>query len=333
MKAHSKKLRLVIIIVAVIVFIAATYGVISGMSKVKTSSSSEAEVFTATDYLMRMQGVLIDGEYYHKKSSIKTYLIIGLDKTGPIVSSNSYRNLNNADFLLLVVVNSEKKTIRLLEIDRDTMTEVRRLDLFGREIGFVTTQITLSYSYGDGLKTSAENTVKTVGDLFYGLNIDYYFVTNMDGALSILDQFGEVPVLLDKDYTDIDSSYTKGRVVAMDAEEAFRFIRARRGLEEPTNQARVERQSLYLDSLMSYIKVINISYLEMADYLDEENGLSVTNLDLKAVSELYNAFENYSIRNDATLPGEEVEGAENMEFYPDKEALKTYCLEVLYDKY
>lgn len=333
MRKRSKFLRLVLFIAGIILFIAAVYGVISGVSKVKTSTSQEAEVFTATEYLERMQGVLIDGEYYHKKNHIKTYLFIGLDKTGPLVSTNSYRNLNNADFLLLVVVNSEKKQIRFIEIDRDTMADVRRLDLFGREIGFINTQITLSYSFGDGLKTSAENTVKTVGGLFYGLPIDYYFVTNMDGALSIMDLFGEVPVLLEKDYTDIDSSYKKGRVVSMDAKEAFTFIRARRGLDEPTNQARIERQSLYLDSLMSHIKTIDISALDMSEYLKEGNGISVTNMDVFVVANLYNAFEKYSVRNDSTLPGEEVAGDEHMEFYPDKEALKNYCIEVLYDKY
>lgn len=333
MRFNSRILRIFFIVIAVILFVAATVLVITGVNRVRETSSADTEIYTATDYMKRMQGILIDGEYYHKKTGIKTFLFIGLDKTGPIVSSSSYKNLNNADFLLLAVVNSEKKTINLIEIDRDTMTNIRRLDLFGRAIGPIYAQIALSYSYGDGLETSAMNTVNTVGDFFYGLDIDYYFAVNMDGAVSILDLFGEIPVLLNNDYTDIDSSYYKGRVVSMNAEEALSFIRARRGLENPTNQARVERQKLYINAIADRLTVVDFPSVELSEYLKNDNGLSVTNISFSAASELYAALEKYTVKNVVSLPGEVVEGEEHMEFYPDSETLKALCLEVLYDKY
>lgn len=333
MRKNRKTLKILLAVLALICLAAAVYEVVSGMDKVKTSSSSDEEVFTATDYLRQMSGIRINGEYYKKKAGLKVYLFIGLDSTGPLVSSSSYRNLNNADFLILVAVDSVKKTVNLVEIDRDTMVQIRRLDLFGNPIGPVAGQIALSYSYGDGLSSSAMNTLKTVGDLFYGLDIDYYYAVNMDGALAVLDMFGAVPVLLDQDYTDINESYSKGRVVTMTAEEAFSFIRARRGLEDPTNQARIRRQQLYINALIDKLESTEFTEEQISALVATGSDCAVSNIDLNAVSLLAQAVDKYTVKRVISINGEETVVEEHMEFYPDEESLSGIATDIFYDKF
>ena len=63
------------------------------------------------------------GRTYRMKPNLTSMLLIGYDKTedAPRVG---YRQGGQADFLLLVVMDPKTKTVRQLQIERDTMTDM-----------------------------------------------------------------------------------------------------------------------------------------------------------------------------------------------------------------
>ena len=65
----------------------------------------------------------VEGVTYEQKMNLTTVLLIGTDRRSDEVSEG-YRDGGQADFLLLTVVDHDAKTIRQLQIDRDTIVPV-----------------------------------------------------------------------------------------------------------------------------------------------------------------------------------------------------------------
>ena len=91
--------------------------------------------------------VEIDGVTYEQKMDVTSLLMIGIDKASTD-EIKGYRDGGQSDFLLLLVLDHKNKTIRQLQIDRDTMTSVNVLGLFGNNAGSRVMQICLSHGYG-----------------------------------------------------------------------------------------------------------------------------------------------------------------------------------------
>ena len=76
--------------------------------------------------------------------------------------------LRQADFLLLIVIDAPDKKVSMLQIDRDTITDVETLGVLGNVIGTRKLQIALSHSYGKTPQDNCAYTVKTVSNLLQG---------------------------------------------------------------------------------------------------------------------------------------------------------------------
>lgn len=79
--------------------------------------------------------VEIDGVTYEQKMDVTSLLMIGIDKASTD-EIKGYRDGGQSDFLLLLVLDHKNKTIRQLQIDRDTMTSVNVLGLVWQQRGF-----------------------------------------------------------------------------------------------------------------------------------------------------------------------------------------------------
>ena len=169
---------------------------------------------------------------YVLKSGLETYLVIGIDKRGKLEPSQSYNNDKQADFLLLTIIDNENKTVEVLHINRDTMTEVPVLGVKGEPAGTVTEQIALSYTYGSGMHDSSKNTVEAVSMLLQGVEIDHYITMTMDAVPIINDMAGGVTVKVLDDFSGIDDSLEKDKEVTLKGEQALTYIRSRSGLED-----------------------------------------------------------------------------------------------------
>ena len=98
-----------------------------------------------------------NGRKYEQKRGIETFLVLGLDKYQNYVSSESYNNDKQADFLMLFVFDTEEKKYSAIHINRDTMTDVARLGVAGERISTSVEQIALAHTHGNGREVSCRN--------------------------------------------------------------------------------------------------------------------------------------------------------------------------------
>ena len=288
---------------------------------------SESEV---VDYASQaLESVNIGGKEYYLNENISTLLLIGVDDM-EIEQSRGYRNTAMADFLVLAVFDNEKKTCTLLQINRNTMTDVPMLGATGDYIGLTTEQITYAHSYGDGLEKSCENTALAVSRLLYGMKIDNYLSLTMGGITALNDTVGGVTVTIEDDFSGVDDTLVKGETVTLMGEHAFHFVHDRYSLKDDTNVSRMRRQATYMTALVSKLReklaeddaFILELYNAVADYL-------ITDCDINDLGEISENLSTYGLDGIVTPEGENVHG-EYMEFYPDEAALQQLIADLFY---
>lgn len=120
------------------------------------------------------------------------------------------------DTMIVLTVNPEKNSMKMLSIPRDTLTE-----LIGHGVD---DKINHAYAFG-----GAAMSIDTVEN-FLDIPIDYFVTINMEGFKEIVDSLGGVTV--DNDFAFTHSGYTfnEGEIF-LDGEEALEYTRMR--FEDP----------------------------------------------------------------------------------------------------
>lgn len=113
--------------------------------------------------------LLVDGVSYFPRQDVRVFLIMGIDREGPVQESGSYKNSGAADVVLVLIFDETAKEYCALALNRDTMVKMPVLGLGGRPAGSITAQLALSHTYGNGLNQSCENVRVTVSELLYGV--------------------------------------------------------------------------------------------------------------------------------------------------------------------
>lgn len=268
-------------------------------------------------------------EWYTPKS-VKTFLLVGVDKYLSATNTNTYVNTQQADFLMLVVIDDETESYKVVHINRDTMTGVNVLGVKGDILRVSVEQIALSHTYGSGQEDSAENTVTAVSELFYGADIDHYITVTMDAVMAVNDAVGGVTLTA---MDTIGSDIIEGETVTLLGEDALSYVRTRIGLDDSTNLHRMERQKQYLEALKAQFEkkasedagLFLTTVLEISEYM-------VSDCTINELSELYSAMHSYEMTDYLTLEGEATVGEVYMEYYVDEDALYELWLDLFYNK-
>ncbi len=325
------RLRKLLIIFIIALVCAAVFIIVVNFDK-WLSAPSEGPSKGALETQKEMKTVYLNGEPYLPRKDISTFLIIGVDKLGQAVSSGSYNNTDQADFLLLVVLDNKAETYKFFHINRDTMTQFDVLGVTGTKAGVRTAQIALSHTYGNGLKLSCENTVKAVSDFLYGIHIDHYASLTMSAVPVLNDYIGGVEITFEDDYSEIDPRFVPGATVILEGETALGFIRARSSLSDSSNTSRMKRQQLYLTALINTLADKNTSTGFMYDAYEKAEPYMVTDCDAIAFNNIFNRIKTYEFDGVCSPEGEARVGSEFMEFYINKEKLETLISGIFYDK-
>lgn len=276
--------------------------------------------------------VTYNGEEYRKKN-VETMLFLGLDKYEGEVETNSYNNDQQADFLMLFVVDNKNATCSALHINRDTMAEIAVLGLAGEKVGSVNKQIALAHTYGDGSKISCRNTAQSVSSVLGGVEIHDYISLTMDAVPVFNDLAGGVEVTVLDDFTGVDDTLVKGERVTLRGEHALNYVRSRYGLEDSSNSTRMERQRQYLTALLE--KTESLAQEDDTFIIDVITQLSEYMVSNCSVNELEDFFEDittYDFSDIYYLDGENRKGEEFMEFYPDEESIEEIIMTLFYER-
>lgn len=271
---------------------------------------------------------------YAKKRNLTTILFMGVDKSSAAQegSAANFRNGGQADYLLLMVIDPQDKTVTQLHIDRDTMTEITVLGVLGNVAGTRRAQVCLSHGFGDGQVQSCMFTVEAVQRLLYGIDIDFYIAMNLDGIPVANDAIGGVEVLIEDDFTALDATMKKGEVVRLVGDQAELYVRSRMSVGDGTNSARMKRQQTYMSALMEKLSRDMAKNPNIAgDIFDALDGYLISNMKRGRMINEANKAIGYAKQPVVGVPGEHIVGTEGfVEYIADEKALEALVIDIFY---
>lgn len=272
-----------------------------------------------------------NGTAYARREDLETVLLLGVDKFEG-ETPEGYVNNQQADFLLLLVLDEENETCTPIQLNRDTMTQIQILGVTGEPAGTFTGQLALAHTYGSGEEDSCENTVLAVENLLYSVGIDHYVSLTMDGVALLNDLVGGVTVEVLDDFSGIDDSLVQGETVTLQGQQALTYVRSRGGMEDSSNLHRMERQRQYLAALQQQLKAaVQQEDGFTLDALLQLNEYMVSDCTVNQLSDLGDSLAAYQVSDILTTPGDAQEGEEFMEFTVDEDALQQLVMDVFYE--
>lgn len=181
-----------------------------------------------------------------------------------------------SDTMIVITVNPEKQTMKMLSIPRDTRTEI---------IGHNSVD-KINHAYAFGGVPMAVDTVEH----FLDIPIDYYVFVNMDGFLQIIDTIGGVTIENDMDLTFDSYHYPKGEIT-LDGDNALIFSRIR--YEDPRGDfGRQIRQRQIIEAVLKKASSKSSILLKASDMLDVVGDNVRMNFTMKDLIQLQSIYKN-----------------------------------------
>lgn len=271
--------------------------------------------------------VRYDGVTYRYNTELTNILFLGIDKEEDITQLHLPSDSGQCDFLALLSLNKETKEARILQINRNTMTELDFYDMFGNYSTSMDGQIALQYAYNIGGSSSCWAVKKTVREMLMGIPIEAVLAMDISSVPLINDLLGGVTVTIEQDYTYIDPAFVKGEQVLLKGEQAESFVRYRDIMEFNSIEDRMSRQMEYLIGLIEVVSEYSGTQLYelMEPYLET---VIVTDM----TADLAKSLPSYHYLTDeiAALPGEEVMGEYYEEFILDEDGVRKLILSMFY---
>lgn len=274
-----------------------------------------------------------DGVRYRQKKRLTTVLLMGIDKTGD-EETTGYRHGGQADFQIVAVIDENRQTISLIQIDRDTMTNIDILNPLGQENGEMTAQICLAFGFGDGGQKSGELACKAVSRYLNDIPVDLYYALNLEGISVFNDMLGGVEVTLEDDFSVYDPQMMPGTTLTLNGQQAEYYLRYRYYVGDESNASRQKRQQVYMNAAKVILaEKVAASSAFAADMLDALSPYVVTNMNRGRIINLANKVDRYSVSDVWNIEGERAVGEDGfVEFHPDQDSLMNVILNVFYEK-
>ena len=274
------------------------------------------------------------GERYRKKPALTVLLLGGIDRDGTEAASPrvNYRNGGQADFLMLLAIDHGEKKIHQLQIDRDTMAQVTILGVYGNETGTRELQICLAHSFGANPEDNARYTVRAVRTLLDGLETDGYYMVDYSAVPVLTDVLDVIPVKIPDDMTVVNPEWYKGHTITLTGKDAETFVRTRKTVGTGTNAERMERQAVYMRSVIDRIRE---KLSENADFASELvsafRSAAVTDMTDQRLLEEISRARSYEVLPVDRLPGRYAQDESGfIEFYPDEDSATEWIMNHLY---
>ena len=194
-----------------------------------------------------------------------SFLLLGIDERE--------NDKGRTDTMIVVTVNPNKNTTKMISIPRDTYTKI---------IGFETEdKINHAYAFG-----GVEMAKASVEDLLQ-IPIDYTISINMEGFIGLVDAVEGVDVENNLAFAVDDYIYDLGSI-HLHGEQALAFVRMRH--DDPNGDfGRQERQKIVLDAVVNKLITFNSlwKYKELLGIVGENVRTNLSLDEMKTVSTNY----------------------------------------------
>ena len=335
-----------------------------GQMDIVIDKASAASYLPTREYA----GVTYEGR---SSASLTTVLLIGYDHMddGALVDDQEgFNHGGQSDFLLLLAIDHDNKQIRMLQFDRDTITEVKYYSKFGAYYGTRRQQICLSHAYGDTQELNNSNAIWAVENYLGiagendGAQVDWYISMDITGIGRLNDLLGGVTVPINDDFSYYDPTMVQGTTMTLTGEQAHIYCRQRYYIGDQTNENRMGRQRVYMDAatqvlrerilenpnfatqLLNGMGIIYDTHRELADSFgftttdhegtpitDTPTHYLMTNRSLDAIVSLLARVLDYEIAPVENIPGEHCIGTSGyVEFITEQDAGLKWALDALY---
>lgn len=288
-----------------------------------------------TDTVWKEGWVRYNGKIYEYNEKIMNFLVLGIDEMGTVKEASTETDGGQSDAIFMVITNPEDKSIKILAINRDTMTQIRRYGMgqAGEDL-WMYAQIAVQHGFGDGKEISCELTKDAVSALLYDMPIHGYAAINMGAIPQLNDALGGVDVTVQSD--DLlfhNKQWTEGTELHLKGMEAYWYVKVRDTGRAESNLGRLARQKQYLSTFVQKaIDEVKKDITLPVSLYQELNKYMVTDISLDEVTYLAGELLDYHFdSNDIyTLEGDTVQGDIYEEFYPDKDALRELVIRLFY---
>lgn len=277
-----------------------------------------------------LRTIEVNGVKYRQKPDVESYILMGVDHMDDndkiIGSPNGDNDLN-----LIMVIDHKNRTWQLLQINRDSMTDVILLDMLGHNIGTKYEQLALAHSYGDGGKESCQNVVDTVSGLLWNQKMDGYIATDMEAINILTDAVGGVTVHVDVDFSRVDPSIVQGNVT-LTSKNVLNYVRGRQNVGDETNISRQKRQQQFMSSFMKKINAMNAFqigglYFKVRKYI-------TTDVSIPTIFNLAYVYKKYEQKPLTTIEGTSKVSQDTgwNEYHLKQSSLQKTILSLYYEK-
>ena len=332
-KKMSKGSRVLLTIVCIVVGIAVLLGItVLILDRIgHNAMTDDGSGMRTPDQAEQMEAgrVRYNGQLYQYKNDITTILFMGVDSREKAASSGEFGRPNQADVIVLGVLDPVEDRIVLISVSRDSMCEIDILDAQGVRTGTANAQLALSYSYGDGADVSCQLTSDAVSRLFYDLPISAYASIYMNGVGRLTDVVGGITVTPNESF----GQFQAGQSVTINSANAETYLRYRDHTVEGNN-ARMERQKgVIMELARAMLREIRTNPQSILTIYQEISNNVTTNINASSMVYLARVARTMTLSNDVLkVQGESVLGAEqHAEFNVDQTALYELILEIFYE--
>ena len=334
MNGKKKTMRAVIEIIIAVLVIIAVYFIIRGMDRhdvrIRQAATENEMQRVWKEFQEKPVSIKLHKKTWKFAHPVQTYLFIGTDKSGNEDAEGEEYHGSMADALMLVVVDKEEKTYGILQLNRDTITEVPMLLQDGSANASAQMQLCTAHWYGKDKAASCDNTVETVSKMLGGLPIDGYYALKMDAMPLLNHEVGGVTVTLEDDMTKLDPAMKKGATLTLTDRQAELLMQSRYAMDDDRNTQRMRRQQIFLNAFMKKIKKQNTGDINAAVKLyDRLRPYATTDIKMNDLTALLKDMQGYTDKGIITIDGTSKigeklhDGKKHWEFYMDEDSLET----------
>ena len=276
--------------------------------------------------------VIWEGKEYRYNDHLSNYLILGIDTREKAETSVGQADAGQADALYLLSWDSVEKTVSVVTIPRDTMTEIEAFGPGGESLGKSEDHISLSFAFGDGGHESCRLTEEAVSNLFYDLPIQGYCAVNLDGIPVLTESVGTLTVTVPNDsMEEAYPEFAEGAQITLDKENTELFVRYRDTDTPQSALDRTERQKEYIRAFGQEVQERFAGDAAFAaDLYTALEPYMVTSMGNDEFVRLMESAAAGSVAGNWTVPGEGVQGKSYDEYHVDDDALYAKILETFY---
>lgn len=278
-----------------------------------------------------------NGHKYVYNEDVVSVAFLGIDKR-ELDEVTTIGTAGQADADMVVTVNTATGRVKVIAVPRDTMVDVDLYSEDGEYLRSENMQLCLSYAYGNGTDTSAENVLTSLSRILYNVPISKYFALDLDGIAPINDAIGGVTV--ESLYNFKNKGIAVGDKVHLTGEMTETYVRQRDLDDVEASLNRTARQIQYVKAFAAQlVPAVKNDFSIVNDLYNTASLYSTTNIDISNVTYMASLLLSKEITDfeSVTLDGEMKEsdrkdynGFVYAEFYPDEDSTLETVLDTFY---